>query len=127
MITKLSELTTGMVVKLRNGNTYVVMKDCGYEDDYGNNVIVNHDGWLNLDSYDEDMLFNEDIQYDCFDIMEVYKMSNIITSMNAGFYFDKKTLKDETDAHLVFKRPMPRKMHKEEIETILGYEIEIVD
>ena len=122
VIIKKDELETGMVVKLRSEKIYLVMRNCNYEDDYyGNDVLVNNNGWLNLKDYNDDMTFSE-TSFNEFDIMEVYKLANIMDSVSMGINNSEVT----DEKHLIFKRPVPRKMTKEEIETILGYKVEIV-
>lgn len=75
----LSELKTGMRVIVRNGNEYIVMRNC-YVDIFNDtvNAMVNihkSDSWLSLDKdYDD-----ETMTCNCsmFDIMQVYTPENI--------------------------------------------------
>lgn len=65
---KLSELKTGMIVTLRNGNEYVVFRDSVNYSLYYNKtdfVFVNgKGGWIDAKSYDENMKYLRDKNYD---------------------------------------------------------------
>lgn len=60
---KKSELKQGMVVELRDGDRYLV------RDREGEIVLSDHDGWLRLEEYSEDL---KDDNYDELDIIKVY-------------------------------------------------------
>ena len=87
---KKSELKTGMVVELANGNRALVVKDNCYKQDA---IIFTNDNWTDLDSYSEDLLWHvEEIERSAFvkscGIVKVYKP----TTPNNFLNF--KTLKD---------------------------------
>ena len=59
-----SDLRTGMLVTLRNNNTYYVMLDTGLTRYYLNDVLVHrvgHEtGWLSLMNYNDDLTYYDD-------------------------------------------------------------------
>lgn len=75
---KKSELKNGMIVELRNGGKYIVIKDFTEKScrDYGYNDIlleINGDGFMPLDTYKDDLLRpNRDRIAINYDIMKVY-------------------------------------------------------
>ena len=73
---KKSELKTGMIVKLRNGDYYVVMLNTGFTfSSASKNVLVGLTksySWLTLNDYDDYLRMREE-EFKCFDIMEVYQ------------------------------------------------------
>lgn len=73
---KLSDLKTGMVVKLRDGWTALVLIGCDFEDSSVNNCLIGEefDDYMPLSDYKEDMTCNG-LWSDAkdFDIMFVYQ------------------------------------------------------
>ena len=122
---KKSELKTGMLVTLRNGEKGMVFRDIHTEyttnTNKTNDVIIctKDDGltsWENLDAYNDD-LFAKDDEFNWLDIVKVetiYHPYDII-----------KPLDNKRIENTILNREK-RKITIEEIESILGYEIEIV-
>lgn len=77
-----TELKTGMIVMIRNGNQYLVLKDTDMKSsDFGSpNILVGINnkgsihkiGWLSLDAYEEDLTRKESLTNE-WDIMEVLR------------------------------------------------------
>lgn len=116
---KLSDLKTGWRVKLRNGDTYVVLRDCetkkyGHQDVMFINLSNINFGTFAIGSnYDLNFLKTSDSD---FDIMKVYKM------FVNGDVFNKHHMGD-----LVWERSLePKDMTLKEIEDELGYPVRIV-
>lgn len=66
---KKSDLRNGAIVKLRNGDKYILLFDCNYPRGRDNLLIsLNDRCWLNLSDYDEDL---KDCNMSDFDIMKV--------------------------------------------------------
>lgn len=66
---KKNELESGMWVKTRNGEWYMVIKNSKWE------ALVNDGGWNRLSDYSEDMTMTpdyEDEECSIFDIMQVF-------------------------------------------------------
>lgn len=131
MITKLEEIKTGMHVLLRDGNEYLVLKDCAFKN--AENVLISLESfdWLNFS-------YNENFEYVnkrgertegtmLFDIMEVYSHPHCYSALDKEGFSIRDEMEEVKPEYIVWKRPQPRKMTKSEIENILGYKIEIVD
>lgn len=112
----LKDLKTGWRVRTRNGDMYVVLKDCETRN-YGHQDVM----FINLNTndfivgsvFDSNSLVHSDFEYD---IMEVYE-----TVVN-GLVFDKARL-----GKLVWERTEePKDMTLSEIEDALGYPVRIV-
>jgi hypothetical protein len=131
---KKSDIKNGMHVITNDGSEYVIISGieaCGQIEDgnTANIVMVNMDaygGWMSFDDYDDDLRFHDpegEDEYDKdYDIKMVYApryYAWTLLSVHNRTYTDKFTK--------VWERPIPKKMTKAEIETELGYEIEIVD
>lgn len=64
-----SDLRNGAIVKLRNGDKYILLFDSNHPHDKDDVLISLNDGcWLNLSDYDEDL---RDCSMSDFDIMKV--------------------------------------------------------
>lgn len=106
-----SDLRSGMVVETRGEGNWLVV----------NNTLINGDGWLNLDKYDEDLIKignswgSIDRQ---FDIMKVFKIQE-------GWNCTTDGIKNPED--LIWKREEIKEMTIEEIQKELGYKIKIVE
>lgn len=104
-----SDLGSGMVIELRNGTKYMVaevgdkMFGCGA-----------CSSWLNMDRYTDQMMARTRGNSSKFDIMKVYVPEQISTP-RATF---NSTLK------LIWSRK--RRMTVSQIETALGYGVEII-
>lgn len=112
----LKDLKTGWRVKVRNGSTYVVLRDCETQH-YGHQdvMFINFDGGFVIgSSYDDLNLINKNA-FGC-DIMQVYE-----THVN-GFVFDKTRM-----GELVWERvEEPKDMTLSEIEDASGHPVRIV-
>lgn len=114
---KLSDLKTGWRVELRNGDTYIVLRNCA-TDYYGHQDImfvnIDRSGSIIGDDYSEDIMthFND---YD-YDIMRVYKTD-----------VDARVFNKNHKGTLVWERSLePKNMTLKEIEDKLGYSVRIV-
>lgn len=117
-----SELETGMIVTLRNGNEYVFFKDFAVDDDYcmkndNEGIIVNGQlpSWARIKNYSNDLKHNT---YQDLDIVKVEIPSHPYAFTNIPY--------DKRDRKLMWERKEPKKMTVSEIEAILGYKVEIV-
>lgn len=108
----LDDLKTGMIVKTRNDNYYIIMRDFI---DYGdilaglscNNVIANT--WTSLSSYNQDMTHPT---LPNIDIMSVYASSAYSTDTPTKLLWERKEYKEVT---------------MKEIEEKFGCKIKIVE
>lgn len=76
---RLSDLKTGMWIKTRIGNMYLVLKD--YETiNYGSGVFANVDGFLTFEHYTNDLRDTED---DGYDIIEIFKPDGDMFILNS--------------------------------------------
>ena len=112
----LKDLKTGWRVRTRNGDMYVVLKDCETMN-YGHQDVMfinlNTNGFIVGSVFDSNSLVHRDFEYN---IMQVYE-----THVN-GFVFDKTRL-----GKLVWERTEePKDMTLSEIEDALGYPVRIV-
>lgn len=104
---KKSELKSGMVVRFREGDMYLVVEVNG---EY---VCVGKDGWNRLKYYKEDL--RNDL-FESLDIVEVYDPQ--------PSYFG--SMISSANRKPIWKREPKKKMTVSQIEKELGYEIEIV-
>lgn len=109
-----SDLKTGMVVQVRNGDKYLVLLD--NPDEPNMNLIGFDGGFLQLVTYDDDMIAQS--KYRAFDIMSVYTLQSSIQNLL-------------TKSHLQYKLLWERKkeikeMTIAEVEKELGFKIKIV-
>lgn len=116
---KLSDLKTGWRVELRDGNTYVVLRDCetsvyGHQDIMFINLnTINFGGYTVGSDYDSKLLNKE---YSDYDIMKVYAM-----------YVDSVAFNKDYMGDLVWERSLePKDMTLKDIEDKLGYPVRIV-
>lgn len=117
-----SELRTGMIVTMRNGNEYVFFKDFAVGDDYcmkndNEGIIVNGQlpSWARIKNYNNDLKHNT---YQDLDIVKVEIPSHPYAFTNIPY--------DKGYRKLMWERKEPKKMTVSEIEAILGYKIEVV-
>ena len=110
---KKSDLKTGMVVEVRNGEKYLVLLDNPYAPNM--NLINFKGGFLQLAFYDEDMIIQSAGR--AFDIMGVYTLQDSIRDL-----FKERRLRYK----LLWKREDCKAMTIEEIEKELGFKIKIV-
>lgn len=109
------DLKTGWRIQTRNGDTYVVLRDCETVE-YGHQDFIFadfHYGFVMGSEYDENLLC---IDNSDFDIMQIYK-----THVNSNV-FNKNYM-----GQLVWERTEePKDMTLSEIEDALGYPVRIV-
>lgn len=107
-------LEVGMLVKLKNGNRAVVMQYGG-----GLFLMINNNECAYLDEYNDDLTYDDDDEWRSEDIMEVYSLSNDITSLDFLFITDYR--------NLLWKREKAVEMTLDEIEKALGHKVKIVN
>ena len=115
-----SELKTGMVVTLRNGEMFTVYRNiaCSSKNvEPPEGVIVNEKDYYTLDNFNDDLTYYFDAEeYDIVQVSLVY----------TPYDFSKYT-KDAHVPKVIWKRPqVKKKLTIAEIESILGYKVEIV-
>lgn len=91
MIMTKSDLKDGMIVEVRNGNKFIIIGD----------RIVNDNGWMPLDEYDEDNLTNANWESDNeeWDIVKVYENQHGIYTTNIN-----KLMRNENEIHCIYDR-----------------------
>ena len=114
---KKSNLRTGHVVTLRNGDSYMVFRNCMYHN--AKDIIVNkNNSWFYLNDFNEDLTFNDEeawcIKPHIWDIVKVETTSHPYALVKE-FGTNKTVWKEER-----------KKMTVSEIEKILGYKVEII-
>lgn len=102
-----ADLRTGMRVETRDGDVYIVLLDT----EEGSRIVCN-EGWNVLDSYENALIVKRGPR---LDIMKVYSMD-----------LNHNLLDFNCKGSLLWQRTELKKMTHKEIETALGYEIEIV-
>ena len=108
----LDDLKTGMIVKIRNGNSYIVMRDFIDDGDVlaglsCNNIIS--DTWISLSAYNKDMTHPT---FPNIDIMSVYASS---------------VYSADTPTRLLWERKEYKEVTMQEIEDMFGCKIKIVE
>ena len=127
-----SDIKNGMHVITKDGTEYVIMSNiyAPKQIDDGNTakvvMLCLNGGWINFDKYSDDLCFHDTVYEaeddDCmYDIDEVYVPNYYCWTLESAL-----ESKNKNDFTKLWKRGVP-KMTKEEIEAILGYEIEIID
>jgi hypothetical protein len=127
-----SDIKNGMHVITKDGSEYVVISDvyapCQIADENTAKVAMLglHGGWMNLDQYDEESLcFRDKPSYIKEDDWQ-YDIEEVYAPKYYSYTFESVKSKTKNDFIRLWKRGV-KKITKEEIEAILGYEIEIVD
>lgn len=116
-----SELKTGMVVTLANGNNCMVFKDISTGHISSADVLVDVDDkatWLKLSNYNEDMT-HKDIcckRYNIVEVVQIEHPYNLIKPNRAGY----------SNRKLLWKRPEKKKYTYAQLREILGEEFEVV-
>lgn len=105
-----SELKTGHVVTYRNGEKRAVYKDTCYGADY----LTDGHTYRNLYNYKEDLTCSTD------------PMCDIVKVESTGRFVDIARDPNGFSGIVIWERPTPKKMTVSEIESILGYKIEII-
>lgn len=121
---KKSDLRTGMIVTLRNGNEYVFFKNFITTSDYS--MRTSADGvfvygqkkmWMMVSDYNNELLMKERGSSQ-FDVMKVEMVGHPYSFMDPTY--------EKNYRKLVWERQEAKKMTVAEIEAILGYKIEVV-
>lgn len=111
----LSDLCTGMLVTIKRGDTFMVMRDVVTSSGGREDIVIKSNGaYMFLSNYNEDMT---DKGIRAYDIMKVYRAPSVDFLMSE--------LKQEVH-DLIYERPAV-KMTLKEVERELGYEVDIVD
>lgn len=110
-----SMLKTGMIVVLRNGDEYIVLKDFYDLDD----VIACKNGWSFMSDYDNDICMKNKLSH--LDIVEIKKP--ISGGASIRFWLANG---DDSLFKTIWKREEPKEMTVSEIEKELGYKIKVV-
>lgn len=129
---KKSDIKNGMHVITKDGSEYVVISDvyapCQIDDENTAKVAMLglHGGWMNLDQYDEESLCFRDKPLEIDEDDWQYDIEEVYAPKYYAYTFESVKSKAKNDFIRLWKRGV-KKMTKAEIETELGYEIEIVD
>ena len=111
-LTSKSMLEPCMVVKLRNGELVYVANTKN-----GLCLLDERKNWIKIQDYDDELCYQVG-KNECFDIMEIYDLSELAQqSMKISI----------VDRRLLWKRKEVKKMTVAEIQKELGYKIEIVE
>lgn len=113
-----SELKTGMMVTLRNGEKYLVFKNIQTGYALGD-VIVSLDGqnWDDLNSYKEDLTYEDDFE-NHWDIMKVSQLFHPKTFLDLNYGSGS----DET----LWQRNEKKRYTYAQLKEILGTEFEVI-
>ena len=112
-----SELKTGHIVTLANGDEYLVLKDvdenCNYY--HSHEILVSYDGtWMSLSEHNEDMTYPKK-EYTEFDIIKVERVTHPCCILHGQRRI------------LIWERKPPKKQYTyAQLKEILGEEFEIV-
>ena len=111
---KKSDLRTGMIVTLRNGNKKQVYIDVVTNNLQNGNVITDGSTWSDLYHY------NEDLTYKGLRELDIVKVAYVgfVTGLHAGV--------ESPVGNTIWERKEAKQMTVSEIEAILGYKVEIV-
>lgn len=114
---KKSDLKTGMRVKFRNGDIYLVIKDIQHIDGHQELAFVNENGFMLGSSYNDEL---NDMSCDYsndYDVMEVYQINDSPISLL------QSNILNLDERHLIWKRPEYTEEQKETFKAlkVLGY------
>lgn len=129
---KKSEIKNGMHVITKGGEEYIIVSDvyAPCQIDNGNTAKIAmlglSGGWMNLDQYDEESLCFRDNPSDIDEDDWQYDIEEVYAPKYYTYTFESVKSKNKNDFIRLWKRGV-KKMTKAEIETELGYEIEIVE
>lgn len=116
---KKSDLKTGMRVKTRSGEIFLVIKDIDSQNYGHQDVAFVHDlGFMPGDSYDCELKCYKNKN---FDIVEVFRL---VDTSNREFLTGNILRLDHR--YSIWRRQEPMKMTVSEIEKELGYPVEII-
>jgi hypothetical protein len=114
-----SELKTGMVLTNRTGERFMFHNNCVYSNSgkflYHTNILVSENGtWSMFEKY------NEDLTHNMYSSMDVIKVEVLRHAKDIWCAYTPENYVT------IWERPTPKKMTVSEIESILGYKIEII-
>lgn len=101
-----NDLQTGMVIEIRNGSRFLIMRMPD-----GNILASSNSSWMHINEHNEDLTCETDS-------LSVVKVFEPYTSTLARMV--------STEYEPIWERKEPKKMTVEEICEALGYEVEIV-
>ena len=107
-----SQLKTGMQVVLKNGKTMLVFRTGS-----GSKYLSYQFGAVWMSNYEDDLTHKCDEE---MDIVKVYSPADCASSLSSLY-------SQGMNRNLIFERRGPKRMTKEELEKLLGYEIEIIN
>lgn len=84
------DLKTGMLTTCRNGRKYLVLREISVKGKLYN-IMVNNGGWLNFDSFSNDLLCNDVNDYDIVKVEEITstffsELLNVNKTYDRGFF-----------------------------------------
>lgn len=130
----IADLKTGMIVEVRSGARYLVLRDfvCQYSHIDDCIVNINHPySWFLIKDYSNNLTYNysRDGKYDIVKVFRVKHPYNIVAHEGFMSQYDIKnpSKSDDNELQLVWERLTAKKMSKADIEAALGYKIEIVE
>ena len=120
---KLSNLKTGMIVRYRNGELRLVLRDVS---NFEGDSIVGRFSWNTLSNYNEDMkckIYNSRE----LDIVEVYEPLSVFISITDIFESKKFNVDNINLYTCIWEEEKPVEITINEIEEILGYKIKVIE
>lgn len=110
-----ADLKTGMVVNLRNGDSYVVVKEVG-DGCYEYDIIFRKNSWIDLNSYTDD--------FKC----EANPANDIMEVRGGGIFYFIKGIENTVYRGniLLWERKEKKKYTYAQLKEMLGEEFEIV-
>lgn len=131
----IKDLKTGMIVEVRSGARYLVLRDFGCQYPHIDDcmVSINHSySWFLIKDYSNNLTYKFDDRGGRYDIVKVFRVKhpyNIVAHEGFMEEYDIKnpSKSDDNELQLVWERPTAKKMSKADIEAALGYKIEIVE
>lgn len=123
----ITDLETGMIVEVRNGIRYLVLKNFNYK--FGDCMVsVNKAySWMRLKDYNDNLTYRAPTTPNRYDIVKVFKTTHPYCITAHKDFMDEYDINENNELELFWERPVAKKMSKSDIEEALGYEIEIVE
>lgn len=127
---KKSDIKNGMHVITNNGTEYIIISGVEASEQNVNTAKTimaqfNGNGWMPFDEYDDDLHYH-DPDGDEYNEDKLYDIKTVYTPRYYSYTL-KSVLSNISDFTKIWERPIAKKMTKAEIESELGYEIEIID
>lgn len=102
---KLSDLKTGMWVKTRNNDMYLVLKD--YETEcYGTGAIYNEEGFKPFESYDNDMKCLDGNSYDIIEVLKAHLDCHVLSQIGLISIWKEKVIPKITPLEMEFLKAL---------------------